>query len=103
MSWPVIEISKISTDISPIFHVSVNIDTIFPSDSRSKEISAFFTIIGDISPIYRFFTDFSLYFSKYRSLFISRPLFTTVHKMEKFVAKGVRTLPKSAGFQPPIH
>ena len=59
-------------------------------------------IFGDISGFYRFFPTFPE-ISALFTLFMSRPLFTLFTKMEKFVPDGVRTLPKSAGFPPPIH
>ena len=100
------EKSEISADISPIFRVSAHLDTKFPSDCRSGEISVFIGFFrrnfGDISGFYRFFPTFPE-ISALFTLFMSRPLFTLFTKMEKFVPDGVRTLPKSAGFPPPIH
>ena len=52
----VFKISEISTDISAIFRVSVNTDTIYPSDNRPTEISEFFCSyrrhFADISVFY---------------------------------------------------
>ena len=53
------KISEISADISAIFRVSVNTDTIYPLDNRPTEISKFFgnyrRYFADISVFYRFF------------------------------------------------
>ena len=53
------KISEISVDISAIFRVSVNINTIYPSYNRSTEISEFFgnyrRYFADISVFYLFF------------------------------------------------
>ena len=90
----------------PIFRVSAHLDTIFPSDCRSGEISAFYRFFrrnfGDISGFYRFFR----YFPKYRLLFmnrycslmfINRLLFITMHKMENLLLTGFEPCPKVQG------
>ena len=65
------KISKILADISAKFRVSVNTDTIYPSDNRSTEISDFFCTyrryFADISVFYRFFgifPDISILFTE---------------------------------------
>ena len=59
---PGFKISEISADISAIFRVSVNTDTIYPLDNRPTEISKFFgsyrRYFADISVFYRFFAIF---------------------------------------------
>ena len=64
----------------PIFRVSAHLDTIFPSDCRSGETSAFYRFFwrnfGDISVFYRFFPIFpEISVTVHESV-----LFTTVHK-----------------------
>ena len=107
--------------ISSIYCVSVNVDTIYSSDSRSTEISEFFLQLSTIfrryigifflqlSTIFRlsvFYLFFGIFFDisvtvhgaghcLWRSLMESNSI--------KYGARGVRTLPKTAGFQPPIH
>ena len=49
----------------------------------------------------RYFADISVFLPIFSEISVTvheSVLFTTVHKMEKFVAEGVRTLAKSAGF-----
>ena len=75
------EKSEISTDILPIFRVSAHLDTIFPSDCRSSEISAFYRFFrrnfGDISGFYRFFP----IFPEISATVHESVLFTTVNKI----------------------
>ena len=76
---------------------------------RSTEISKFFCIyrryFADISVFYRFFgifPDRSVLFTA-SALFMNSTFRATVHYSIKIVAWEVRTLPKTGGFQPPIH
>ena len=75
----VFKISEISADISVIFRVSVNIDTIYPSDNRSMEISNFFCnywrYFADISVFYQFFG----IFPDISALFTEPTLFMNSH------------------------
>ena len=103
------KISEISADISAIFRVSANIDTIYPLIYRSTEISDFFCnyrrFFADISVFYRFFgifPDFLVLFTA-PALFMHSTFRATVHYSIKIVAWEVRTLLKTVGFQPPIH
>ena len=76
----VFKISEISADISAIFRVSVNTDTIYPSDNRSTEISDFFCnyrrYFADISVFYRFFR---IFIADISVLFTEPTLFMNSH------------------------
>ena len=78
----VFKISKISADISSIFRVSVNVNTIYPSDNRSTEISEFFCnyrlYFADISVFYQFlgiFPDISALFIELTLFMNSDPIY----------------------------
>ena len=64
---PVLEISEISIDISSIYRVSVDIDTMYPSNSRSIEILDFFYNYR------RYFVDISVFYQIGSNLSSTRP------------------------------
>ena len=90
----------------PIFRVSANIDTIYPSDiSFNGNFCNYWRFFVDISVFYRFFgifPDISVLFTA-SALFMHSTFQATVHYSIKIVAWEVRTLLKTVGFQPPIH